>query len=313
MALRRPIMYDFDSLSLTEIGAKFKYNLEDTICWCRTHGLLAESMSCSVCGVPCTQQAKNNAIDQVIWRCPVKRCKRTFSIRKGSFFEKSHLHLWQVLGLTYVWSRGAGKSRGFSVSDLTQELNVASDHTIVDWNQFCRDICVEYFLNNPDPIGGPGCIVEIDESVFCKRKNHVGRITQQQWIFGGYEPATKKGFLIPVQNRYAATLIPIIHKWILPGTTIWSDMWAAYNGLQGPLYQHGTVNHTYNFVDPQTAVTANHVEAMWCRAKAKFKSMMSSTNREMITDYLSEFMWMQRFNEHRFYHFWNQVVTAYPV
>ena len=62
-------------------------------------------------------------------------------------------------------------------------------------------------------------------------------------------------------------------------------MWAAYNGLQGPLYQHGTVNHTYNFVDPQTGVTTNHVEAMWCRAKTKFKSMMGSTNREMITDY----------------------------
>ena len=35
MALRRPVMNEFDSLSLTEIGARFKYNLEDTICWCR--------------------------------------------------------------------------------------------------------------------------------------------------------------------------------------------------------------------------------------------------------------------------------------
>ena len=90
-------------------------------------------------------------------------------------------------------------------------------------------------------------------------------------------------------------------------------MWAAYNGLQGPLYQNGTVNHTYNFVDPQTGVTKNHVKAMWCRAKAKFKSMMGLTNREMITDYLSEFMWMQRFHEPRFFHFWDQVVTTYPV
>ena len=313
MALRRPTIDNFDSLSLTEIGAKFKYDIEGTIRWCRTHGLLAESMNCSVCSVPCTQQVKNGSIDQVIWRCPVKRCKRTFSIRRGSFFEKSHLHLWQMLGLTYVWSRSAGKSRGLSISDLRQELNIGSDDTIVDWNQFCRDICVSYFLNNPDPIGGPGCIVEIDESVFCRRKYEVGRMIPQQWIFGGYEPGTKKGFLIPVENRDAATLIPIINQWILPGSIVWSDMWAAYNGLQAPAYLHGTVNHTFNFVDPQTGVTTNHVEAMWCRAKAKFKSMMGSTNREMVADYLSEFMWMQRFSEHRFFHFWDQVVAAYPV
>ena len=93
MALRRPVMNEFDSLSLTEIGARFKYNLEDTIRWCRAHCLLTESMNCSVCGVPCTQQVKNSTIDQVIWKCPVKRCKRTFSIRKGSFFEQAHLHL----------------------------------------------------------------------------------------------------------------------------------------------------------------------------------------------------------------------------
>ena len=62
-------------------------------------------------------------------------------------------------------------------------------------------------------------------------------------------------------------------------------MWAAYNGLQPPAYLHGTVNHTFNFVDPQTGVTTNHVEAMWCRAKAKFKSMMGSTNREMVADH----------------------------
>ena len=157
MAPRRPVTNKFDSLSLTEIGARFKYNLEDAIRWCRAHGLLAESMNCSVCGVPCTQQVKNNTIDQVIWRCPAKRCKRTFSIRKSSFFEQAHLHLWQVLGLTYIWSRGAGKSGGFSISDIRQELSIVSDHAIVDWNQFCRDICVDYFLNNPDPIGGPGC------------------------------------------------------------------------------------------------------------------------------------------------------------
>ena len=56
MALRRPTIDKFDSLSLTEIGAKFKHDIEGTIRWCRTHDLLAESMNCSVCSVPCTHK-----------------------------------------------------------------------------------------------------------------------------------------------------------------------------------------------------------------------------------------------------------------
>ena len=34
MALRRPTIDNLDSLSLTEIGAKFKYDIEGTIRWC---------------------------------------------------------------------------------------------------------------------------------------------------------------------------------------------------------------------------------------------------------------------------------------
>jgi len=34
-----------------------------------------------------------------------------------------------------------------------------------------------------------------------------------------------------VPQRDAATLQPIIQRTIAPGTRIWSDQWAVYNGL----------------------------------------------------------------------------------
>ena len=58
----------------------------------------------------------------------------------------------------------------------------------------------------------------------------------------------KVGFMVHVDRRDAATLLPIIRQHIVPGTTIISDLWAAYNTLGTLGYQHLTVNHTYNLI-----------------------------------------------------------------
>lgn len=219
----------------------------------------------------CALQNYSRAVDLVIWRRTVKRCKRTFSIRKRSFFEKSHLELWQIIGITYIWCRTAGSSCALSYKDIKHELNIGSQHSTVDWNQFCRDLCVSYFINYPEPIGGLGRVVEIDESLFSKRKYEIGRLVPQQWIFGGYEPGKKERLFNSWSKSRCSNLMPIIHLWILPGSIVWSDIWTAYKNLPAPTYLHGTVNHSVNFVDPQTGVTTNHIEAMWCQAKAKIK------------------------------------------
>ncbi|XP_065662708.1 uncharacterized protein LOC136085338 [Hydra vulgaris] len=310
--VRRPTIIEFDSLNLPEIGRRFRNNDNECIRWCREFGLLAINMICPRCYIQCNEQNNHN-VDGKIWRCMQKQSKKKISIRVGSFLEISQLKLWKIIGITYIWTRSAGKSGGFSVKDIQKDLEIGSNITVVDWNQFCRDIAVTYFLNNRVQLGGPGSIVEIDESLFSRRRYNRGRIKEDQWIFGAYDIATKEGLLIPVAHRDAATILTIIIEWIRPGTEIWSDMWAAYQGLAAQGFQHGTVNHTLHFVDPATNVASNRVEAMWQKSKTKFKAMFGPTNREMIPDYLSEFMWTQRFKEHSYFHFWNQVEVEYPV
>ena len=59
------------------------------------------------------------------------------------------------------------------------------DHTAVDWYNFIRDVCAQYFLDHSKVIGGPGVEVEIDESKFGRRTYNRGRRVDGHWVFGG--------------------------------------------------------------------------------------------------------------------------------
>ena len=42
----RPTMLEFDRITITEIGHKFKGNANECICWCREFALLSTAMTC---------------------------------------------------------------------------------------------------------------------------------------------------------------------------------------------------------------------------------------------------------------------------
>ena len=45
-----------------------------------------------------------------------------------------------------------------------------SSRTVVDWANFCREVAIDAVFKHSEKIGGPGSVVEIDESKFGKRK-----------------------------------------------------------------------------------------------------------------------------------------------
>ncbi|KAL5470816.1 hypothetical protein EMCRGX_G028842 [Ephydatia muelleri] len=80
--------------------------------------------------------------------------------------------------MVYLWSVKT------PLGKMKEEMEVAAQ-TAVDWYNFIRDVCAQYFIDHPAIIGGPGVEVEIDESKFGKRKYNRGRQVEGHWVFGG--------------------------------------------------------------------------------------------------------------------------------
>ncbi|KAF2896054.1 hypothetical protein ILUMI_10124 [Ignelater luminosus] len=90
---------------------------------------------------------------------------------------------------------------------------------------------------------------------------------------------------------------------IVVGSIIHSDCWATYDGggiSASPVvspYEHVSVNHSENFVDPETGAYTNHMEAFWKAMTMKFKAM-NNTTAKMLPSYLDELMWRQQYGKY---------------
>lgn len=167
-----------------------------------------------------------------------------------------------------------------------------SDKTAIDWSSFCREVVVQHIVENRHAIGGIGRTVEIDESKFGRRKYNRGHHVDGQWVFGGIQRDTGDCFLVPVDRRDKETLLPIIRDCILPGTTVISDCWKAYNTLGDEGYVHLTVNHSVNFVDPDTGAHTNTIESTWRHVKNSLPSY--HRKKTFFIGYLAKYVFVKR-------------------
>ncbi|KAG1440017.1 hypothetical protein G6F56_012077 [Rhizopus delemar] len=105
-----------------------------------------------------------------------------------------------------------------------------------------------------------------------------------------------------LEERTAATLIPIIFKYVHPGATIRSDGWRAYNGLHGPSspYNHEVCNHSVGFLTQDEEMTngtsgrthTNAIEGLW--AQVKHCVPFRERTAELCPARLVEYLWRYR-------------------
>ena len=103
------------------------------------------------------ERPRQDVSDSKSWWCP--QCKGRKSIRDGSFFSKSRLSLQKWLLLLYFWVRE------YPVTDAMEEAEV-NKGTAIDIYQWFREVYSTTLLNTNIVLGGPGKIVQVDESLF---------------------------------------------------------------------------------------------------------------------------------------------------
>ncbi|ETN00554.1 hypothetical protein PPTG_17999 [Phytophthora nicotianae INRA-310] len=160
-------------------------------------------------------------------------------------------------------------------------------------------------------IGGVGHIVEIDETSLKKKSKHNrGRHFPEYWLVGGVDRSSGQWFgRIVDTDRIQKKLFPVVRKFINPGATLYSDMYATYvterkpkrgvlirtltnhPSLQDLNYTHKYVNHTEHYVEPETGTHTNTIEGLWEIDIKRLIKVMQGMTKSALDGYLVEYMW----------------------
>lgn len=280
------------------------------------HGLIPREKKC-VCGrdmrsLNIKHKSGNHG---VTWECTYYRCRKKQSVRSDcSFlaFKRSDgrircsISLCQLMHLLYLYLNT------YSTCRQLHSITSIGLPTIVDWLNLIREVCTHSIVHSQKLVGTTESPIQIDESYFrgrrkygkgrllegdyntkvgFSRKNNYGTKINGPWVLGIYKSASEVRFIL-VDDRRRSTLIPIIEDHVEVGSTIVTDEWAAYNGLEKAGFLHYTVNHSQNYVDPITGYHTQGVERAWKDAKSWLRRAKYPTH--LIQSHLDFLSWKKK-------------------
>ena len=242
-------------------------------------GALYPQPVCSTCSGPTKRKGD-------LWVCLKKRCAKAVSIYRGSFFGNARLNCAQILHIAYLWLCKVPSS---SATIMTGH----NKNTISNYFGFLNQLAGDNIREEDTVIGGQDIIVEVDECKIAKRKYNRGHRVDGAWIVGSVErTAERRVFVVRVQDRSAETLRDVISRYVKQGSSIHTDLWKGYSGLAELGIEHGTVNHSKHFKDPETGIHTNTIEGTWAGLKRAIP--VRNRSKDSVDEHLQCFIWRRQ-------------------
>ena len=149
-------------MSILQLGPVIFGKTDQLITYLQGRNLLASNKTCP-CGSAMQLSTRSDVSDGVRFRCP--DCHKCTTIQEDSFFSKSRLPLRKWVILMYWWARNYPVTAAAHKAEVTEATACA----VYQW---LREVCTTRLLQTPIKLGGPGTIVQIDETLM----NHKSKI-----------------------------------------------------------------------------------------------------------------------------------------
>src|SRR3954453_989281 len=233
-----------------------------------------------------------------LYRC--KGCKKQFTVTVGTVYERSHipLHKWVLASHLMCASK-----KGMSAHQLHRMLDLPYKTA---WFMAHRiRASMAGAANDPEGLGGPGKIVEADETYFGNRENPEPSPQRKGRPFtkgGKSGPAGKRSVVALVERKgkartfhvdhaNAETVTKLLRENASRKSKLMTDESRLYTEVGTEYARHGTVNHSageyVGFDDPEKHT--NTVEGYFSIFKRGMKSVYQHCGEQHLHRYLAEF------------------------
>ncbi|KAG0437596.1 hypothetical protein DMUE_3600, partial [Dictyocoela muelleri] len=185
--------------------------------------------------------------------------------------------------------------------DQTKLFLGISKNTISMIKKRLRQIYKNHMERDKTLIGGPGIIVEVDESVICRRgiirypTSTDDNIKDSIWIIGGIENTPERNFFVKViKDRRINTLSEALEGLIAMGSILYTDGHPSYPAVAENLcLEHRVVNHSEGFKSVD-GIHTNNIEGFWACLKSNMRKE-HGVKRDNIETWLNEYSFKRRY------------------
>ncbi|MDP1700851.1 MAG: IS1595 family transposase [Aestuariivirga sp.] len=227
-----------------------------------------------------------------LYQC--RECREQFTVTVGSVMESSHIPLnkW-ALGFYLM----ASSKKGVSAHQLMRTLGIGSYRTAWFMAHRIREAMIEE-TGDTGPFGGPGKVVEADETYHGQRETPRKRTRKP--TRGGKQGGAEKRVIVGlverggrvrtfhVQSATAESVRDLLVKNVSRKSVLHTDESRIYTETGKEFAGHHTVVHTHNeYV--RGNVHTNTVENVWSVFKRGMKGIYQHCGEAHLPRYLAEF------------------------